>query len=268
MTQVDNKVNVCTSDGKMHIWDAMGDKLIESKSIHKSAIICILKVKIDSTVEYIWTSSADQTLRIWDSTKNYKLVHENKATPATCMIKLGSTVWLGYKSTLTIMDFKNYQILKQIELETDEISHFAYCKGTIYIAVNKLIISMDLLSQRIRAYLQGHEKTINHLLINEGFLWSASQDNTIRLWDLKTGDCVRKLVAHTGEVQCLFGEEGFTWSGSSDKSILIWDARTGVVISEFADLNKGILAFCKVDTKIDTRLWAAVDNVIEVYSLH
>jgi len=267
MTQVENKVIVGTSDGKLHIWDAITDKLLESKSIHKSAILCILKVKIDSTVEHLWTSSADQILRVFD-TKNYKLLHENKETPATCMIKLGSTVWLGYKSIVSIMDFKSYQILKRIELETEEISHFAYCKGTLYIAVNKLIISIDPISQRIRAYLQGHDKTINHLLINESYLWSASQDNTIRLWDLKTGDCVRKLEAHTGEVQCLFREEGFTWSGSSDKSIIIWDASTGVIVSEFADHNKGISTFCKVDTKIDTRLWVGVDNTIEVYSLH
>jgi WD40 repeat protein len=59
---------------------------------------------------------------------------------------------------------------------------------------------------------------------------SGSWDNTIRIWDARTGEEVMKpLKGHTNVVTSVgFSPDGtHIVSGSWDKTIRIWDARTG-----------------------------------------
>jgi WD40 repeat protein len=60
-------------------------------------------------------------------------------------------------------------------------------------------------------------------------LASGSYDETIRLWDAKTGDKRQTLEGHIGWVDSVaFSPDGQTLtSGSSDKTIRLWDAKTG-----------------------------------------
>lgn len=47
--------------------------------------------------------------------------------------------------------------------------------------------------------LEGHKGSASCLaLINSSLVASGSQDNTIRIWNLQTGDCMRILQGHTG----------------------------------------------------------------------
>src|SRR5689334_7962496 len=45
--------------------------------------------------------------------------------------------------------------------------------------------------------LEGHTKRIRSLFIWRECLYSGSDDNTIRLWDIITGQCLRQLIRHT-----------------------------------------------------------------------
>ena len=45
--------------------------------------------------------------------------------------------------------------------------------------------------------LAGHTDYITSILIDENFLISASADQTIRKWDLTTGECVLVYAGHT-----------------------------------------------------------------------
>ncbi|KAJ5647182.1 hypothetical protein N7490_003554 [Penicillium lividum] len=58
---------------------------------------------------------------------------------------------------------------------------------------------------------------------------SGSDDNTIKLWDAKTGKELQTLEGHSGWVQSVaFSPDSQTVaSGSGDKTIKLWDAKTG-----------------------------------------
>ncbi|MEO8890659.1 MAG: WD40 repeat domain-containing protein, partial [Coleofasciculaceae cyanobacterium] len=70
-------------------------------------------------------------------------------------------------------------------------------------------------------------------------LASSSGDQTIRLWDVNTGHCLRVLAGHQNEVRCVafspnsaavatLGASGQTLaSGSGDQTIRLWDVNTG-----------------------------------------
>ncbi|XGV96578.1 MAG: NB-ARC domain-containing protein [Leptolyngbya sp. BL-A-14] len=57
---------------------------------------------------------------------------------------------------------------------------------------------------------------------------SGSEDQTVRLWDVQTGQCIKTLPGHTGLVSSVsFSADGkLLISGSQDETIKLWDVRT------------------------------------------
>src|SRR5437879_951258 len=57
---------------------------------------------------------------------------------------------------------------------------------------------------------------------------SGSGDNTIKLWNSRTGECLSTLNGHTSSVRCLIKiNETVIASGSCDNTIKLWNSRTG-----------------------------------------
>ena len=58
---------------------------------------------------------------------------------------------------------------------------------------------------------------------------SASVDETIRIWDVHSGEHLQAFEGHTGGVNYIMFSRNGSWlvSGSSDETIRIWDVRTG-----------------------------------------
>lgn len=72
--------------------------------------------------------------------------------------------------------------------------------------------------------LTGHSDWINKLLLVGDKIISASDDNTIRVWDLNTGNCLKTLEGHSDFIQSV---EYSTYSGKIisagyDHFIMIW----------------------------------------------
>jgi tricorn protease-like protein len=61
---------------------------------------------------------------------------------------------------------------------------------------------------------------------------SGSKDNTIKIWDLGTGQCLRTLTGHTDIVWsvALTPDGTKIVSGSDDKTIKVWDLKTGALL--------------------------------------
>jgi WD40 repeat protein len=86
-------------------------------------------------------------------------------------------------------------------------------------------------------------------MIGSEIIVSGSDDRKIKLWYIKTGECIHTLEGHGGSVYCLQvvrnsrTNETLLISGSADESIKIWDLVSGKCIDTFQyenDFDYGI----------------------------
>ena len=65
------------------------------------------------------------------------------------------------------------------------------------------------------------------------FLFSGSKDKTIRMWDIATGECIRKFKGHRQPIRCLLIDKNSLFSASSDKTVKEWNIYTGECLKTF-----------------------------------
>ena len=74
---------------------------------------------------------------------------------------------------------------------------------------------------------------------DQKFVVSGSSDNTIKIWNLETGQEIRTLNGHKNYVRsvAVTADQKFVVSGSSDKTVKIWNLETGLEIHSFSAIN-------------------------------
>ncbi len=90
--------------------------------------------------------------------------------------------------------------------------------------------------------LEGHEGSVTALRpLPNGLLASASDDYTIRLWDVTTGTETARLEGHEGSVEalCLLPNGRLIASRSQDRTIRLWDVATNIQVACFWYIGPG-----------------------------
>ncbi|KAH6559912.1 hypothetical protein BASA50_009002 [Batrachochytrium salamandrivorans] len=89
--------------------------------------------------------------------------------------------------------------------------------------------------------INAHDEAIYCLQFDENKIVSGSRDDTIKIWDMKSGMCTRTLVGHTASVLCLQYNDTILVSGSSDSSIIVWNLGTGQVLRKLRGHTESVL---------------------------
>ena len=106
--------------------------------------------------------------------------------------------------------------------------------------------------------LQGHTSLVGLLGLSPSHLVSAAADSTLRIWDPSTGQLQHTLAAHTGAITCFQHDEFKVLSGS-DGTLKMWDVRDGNVVR---DLLTGITGVWQV--VFDGRWCVAASNRLDM----
>jgi WD40 repeat protein/pSer/pThr/pTyr-binding forkhead associated (FHA) protein len=107
-----------------------------------------------------------------------------------------------------------------------------------------------------KAFLEGWESAtfagqtefVNSLCLSEDnrFALSGSNDNTLKLWEVDTGRCLRTFAGHTNYVTsvCLSADSRFALSGSNDNTLKLWEVDTGRCLRTFAGHTNYVTSVC------------------------
>ncbi|GMF02715.1 unnamed protein product [Ambrosiozyma monospora] len=185
------------------------------------------------------TGSQDASLKLWD------------------LSKVGHTVDIGIDPSPLLQSFESHvDEITSLSFNSDTLVsgsadktirqwdvNTGHCMQTIDVLwassmMNSHIGSIadfgSTSSWQPRAPVSSDYPFIGALQSFDAALASGTSDGMVRLWDLRSGEVIRKLVGHTGPVTCLQFDDRNLTSGSADRSVRIWDLRTGGILDSFA----------------------------------
>lgn len=111
---------------------------------------------------------------------------------------------------------------------------------------------------------QGHTNGVMCLQFDDNFLATGSYDNTIKIWDMESGEEVQTLKGHTAGIRCLQLNGERLISGSLDRSIKVWNWRTGELIRTLLGPLGGIISLHCSDNWLAA---GSMDRTIRVWCL-
>ena len=122
----------------------------------------------------------------------------------------------------------------------------------------------DLSSGKILQTLEGHQGSVNSILVDRDKLISASSDCTIKIWDLSSGKVLQTLEGHQGWVTSILVDRDKLISASDDRTIKIWDLSSGKVLQTLDD-HRDMVTSILVDR--DKLISASGDRTIKIWDL-
>lgn len=111
-------------------------------------------------------------------------------------------------------------------------------------------------------YLTGHTDSVYCVQFDDTKVITGSRDRTIRIWDIKTGECTQILSSsppapfeppqdfHTASVLCLQFDKQILVTGSSDNTCIVWSLPSYMPLSRLTHHTAGVLDVCFDDTHI------------------
>ncbi|KAF9916609.1 hypothetical protein BX616_003322 [Lobosporangium transversale] len=110
---------------------------------------------------------------------------------------------------------------------------------------------------------RGHTDGVMCLQFDESFLITGSYDNTVKVWNIETGECLRTLRGHALCVRALHFDEAKLITGSMDRTLKIWNYHTGQCIRTLQGHTDGV-----VTLDFDSRILASgsVDATIKIWN--
>ena len=123
----------------------------------------------------------------------------------------------------------------------------------------------DFKTLKLLYNLHQHQWDVLSVVVDDGLLYSSSDDYSIKIWDIKSGKLIKNLKsAQNGTINSLAIYQNYLISASDDKTIDIRDKKTGELIKVLKGHRKGVTVL-KVNH--DTLISASKDRTIILWDL-
>eukprot|EP00659_Diplonema_papillatum_P019473 gene19473-30011_t len=233
------------------IWTADQEGTISIRTVKGDAVFSIEKKKevhVSSLLShgpYMWAGLSDGYLRIFDM-KTYELCFERKQHSGriTCMISVGADVYTGSDDwQIYRWEAKTFEPVRQFSGHQCSVLCLAHDGGDVLFSGSEdFTIRCWDLEKGVEKVGGGwparqHYDGVTALVIQEVFLFSASRDGTIKVWNTQTGDMVKFLDRRDGPITCLLKDPSSQriWAGGTDGIISVYDAFSLKLVTRMKD---------------------------------
>lgn len=179
---------------------------------------CINCVRIHEPSNTVFSASDDTTVKMWDMTTNQCL---------RVFGGIGSNGHVGQIETVIPFVYKGDDLVVDV-CDSDNEANNVGAQQHQQRQQQQLRDTQDPQTSAVEAQFEWieNEKYPTHLL-------TSSLDNTIKLWDVKTGKCVRTQFGHIEGVWSISADNFRIVSGAHDKLIKVWDLQNGKCLHTF-----------------------------------
>lgn len=232
-------------DKTIRVWNYITGECISTYRGHTDSVM-----SVDSFKKIIVSGSADKTVRIWH------------IEPRTCYTLRGHTEWVNCvklhpksfscfscsdDTTIRMWDIRTNTCLKVFRGHVGQVQKVIPLR---ILDIENLVVDNSILDEDettdlnnlndnsvVDEDLIGDNVTLDETLPYPTHLLSCSLDNTIKLWDVKTGKCIRTQFGHVEGVWDIAADTFRIVSGSHDGSIKVWDLQSGKCMHTFHGKN-------------------------------
>ncbi|XP_018678590.2 zinc finger CCCH domain-containing protein 17-like [Musa acuminata AAA Group] len=207
----------------------------------------IVGIALPAGSDKLYTGSRDGIVRVWNCNTGQCIMMVDMEDEIICMFNKGPWVFAG---VLKAVKAWNTETGLQISLEgsASRVNALAFQNELLFAGLEYGIIlvwksNTEGNNFEPAAVLTGHRQAVVSLIVGVR-LYSGSVDETIRVWDLETLECIHTLEGHTSTITSVLCWNDYLLSCSLDCTIKVWAAtNTGSMELIYThNLEHGVLA--------------------------
>jgi WD40 repeat protein len=236
-------------DKTLRLWDVATGRCLRTFEGHTDDVTSVC---LSADRRYTLSGSLDTTLKLWSpvSTSVSAPLAVSRAQASGQMISATA----AYRRALTAA--------RQALEENDALAACRYLRTARSQSGHRR--SDETVKEWVRLYVRLRKESLRDawvkgslvehsgrvasvcLSTNGQYALSGSFDNTLKLWDVATGRCLRTFEGHTNVVfsVCLSADGRHALSGSRDKTLRLWDVATGHCLPTFEGHTDFVRSVC------------------------
>ncbi|BBM88277.1 DUF4062 domain-containing protein [Candidatus Uabimicrobium amorphum] len=236
------KIASCSRDNDVRIWDVKSGLCIHTLQGHCDNVSDVAFAHNDNRLV---SGSHDKTLKLWDIEKEQQIFslegHEDFIRDFVWTTDDKYIVSVSRDATVRVWEAATGECVNILREHQSYLQCISCSHDNNYIASGARDGVSKVWKRNESGYstqslytLEGHRSGVTSLAFhpNNMQLASASDDNTVRIWNMLTGECEQILEGHSGYViEVAYSKDGSKIiTVSWDRTTRVWDTGTGKTV--------------------------------------